>query len=449
MEKTLPNAREAEQAILGAMLVYPKVIKLAIDQTLYPDDFFLEPHSKIYDAMISLYNEGVSVDATTLVTRLNDNENLALSGGANYILTLFDTAVSSANALHYIELIKNKAQLRNLIETAENIAKEGFDTTYKLDDILDLAEKEILQVTRKRSTSEFKNSSEVVNNVIKRLELLRHSNDAITGIKVGFHDLDACTNGFQRGDLVILAARPAMGKTAFALNLAMNASLYNDGAIAIFSLEMPAESLMNRILSARSSVYAGKFRNGNLNDEEFTKIYEAANELSQSKIYIDDSANIKVAQVASKCRKLKSEQGLDLIVIDYLQLISGNQKTSSDNRQQEVSEISRALKALARELEVPVIALSQLSRSVETRGGDKRPMLSDLRESGAIEQDADIVMFLYREEYYNKPEEKTNDLDATDVTEVNIAKHRNGQTKTVQLAFQKSISCFFNYGDKF
>ena len=277
---------------------------------------------------------------------------------------------------------------------------------------------------------------------MQELIKLRNSDSHITGIKTGYTDLDRITNGFQRGDLIILAARPDIGKTAFALNLALNASFYNTGAIAIFSLEMPAEQLMKRILSAKSAVESSKLRSGNLMDEEFNKLNEAANELMASKLFVDDSSNIKVGEIFSKCRKLKSEHGLDLVVIDYLQLISGSGRSGGDNRQQEISEISRSLKQLAREMQCPVIALSQLSRSVETRP-DKHPMLSDLRESGAIEQDADIVIFLYRDEYYNKDKEEEN-TNATDKTDVDISKHRNGATGRVELAFQKSISAFFN-----
>lgn len=439
--KQLPHSLEAEQAILGAMLIYPKVVQDVNDQDLIKEDFFLESHQRIFNVMMHLYETGKPIDAMGLITRLNDLEELNLIGGADYILRLSDTAVSSANAVYYIEIIKNRAHLRNLIETAELIASDGFDTGNELDDIMDRAEKEILQVTRSRRTTDFKSSRQVVNEVINEVIMLRNTKDAVTGVKTGYRDLDKITNGFQRGDLIILAARPSMGKTAFALNLALNCALLNSGAIAIFSLEMPAEQLMKRILSAKAMVEGNKLRTGFLKNEEFNKLNEAANELIACKMFIDDSAVVKMGDIFSKCRKLKSEHGMDLIVIDYLQLISGSGKGNSDNRQQEVSEISRALKALARELEVPVIALSQLSRSVESRQ-DKRPMLSDLRESGAIEQDADIVMFIYRDEYYNR--EKSEE-SSEDKTEISIAKHRNGATGLVELAFNKSINAFFNY----
>lgn len=443
MKKELPHSNEAEQAILGAMLVYPGVVRTVFDQGLIKEDFFPDMHQRIFQAMTYLHDTGKPIDATSLITRLADSEELALVGGADYILKLSDTAVSSVNSLHYIELIKNRAHLRNLITTAEQIAASGYETENELDDIMDQAEHDLLQVTRSRKATEFQSSREVVSDVIAELTRLRSSSDHITGIKTGYIDLDRMTNGFQRGDLIILAARPSMGKTAFALNLLLHAAAYNSGAAAIFSLEMPAQALMKRMMSAKSGVESGKLRSGNMSDEDFNKLNEAANELSAAKIYIDDSSNLKIAEIYSKCRKLKSEQGLDLVVIDYLQLISGSHRNIGDNRQQEISEISRSLKGLAREMDCPIIALSQLSRAVESRP-DKHPMLSDLRESGSIEQDADIVMFLYREEYYNK-DKTPEQQNAPERTDVDIAKHRNGATGRVELAFAKTISAFYNY----
>lgn len=442
--RQLPHSNEAEQAILGAMLIYPSVIRDVSDQDLVKEDFFLDLHQRIFSAMMHLVDTGKPIDAMGLITRLQDTEELNLVGGADYILKLSDTAVTSANSIYYIEMIKNRAHMRRLIETAEQIAEEGFDSAAELDEIMDKAEKDILEVTRSRRTTDFKSSKQVVNEVINEIIKLRDAKGGVTGIKTNYHVLDAITNGFQRGDLIILAARPSMGKTAFALNLALNAALLNPGAIAIFSLEMPAEQLMKRILSAKGRVEGNKLRTGYLNNDEFNKLSEAANEIMACKMFIDDSAVVKMGDIFSKCRKLKSEHGLDLVVIDYLQLISGNSRGGSDNRQQEVSDISRALKALARELEVPVIALSQLSRSVESRQ-DKRPMLSDLRESGAIEQDADIVMFLYRDEYYNRDKDPEN--KEPDRTEINLAKHRNGATGQVELAFDKSYNAFYNYNE--
>ena len=424
MARELPHSTEAEQAILGAMLVYPSVVNIAVDQDLQADEFYLDVHRRIYGCMMDLRELGQNIDVATLITRLNDTEQLSLAGGADYVIKLSDSAVSSANGIYYINIIKERCHLRRLIETAQQIAEEGFDTGSPLDDVLDQAERQILEVTRSRRASEFQSSKEVVGRVIRELVTLRESDNHITGVRTGYQDLDRMTNGFQRGDLIILAARPAMGKTALALNLGMYTALRNPGAVAFFSLEMPADSLMKRLLSAKSQVEGGKLRSGNITDEELNRLNEAGSELGAARIYIDDSASIKVSQIFSKCRKLMSEQGLSLIVIDYLQLISGSGK-SGDNRQQEVSEISRNLKILAKEMNCPVIALSQLSRSVESRD-DKTPRLSDLRESGAIEQDADIVMFLYREEYYKKTKEQEANADQNEVVDLNLAKHRNG-----------------------
>lgn len=444
MARELPHSIEAEQSILGAMMVYPSVVRQAIDQDLHAEEFYVEAHQRIYRCMMDLADNGQSVDITTLITRLNDTEQLTLAGGADYVIKLSDSAVSSTNGVAYIDIIKERYHLRRLIETAEQIAEEGFDTGSSLDDVLDHAEKEILEVTRSRRASEFQSSKEVVSRVIKELVALRESDNHITGVRTGYQALDRMTNGFQRGDLIILAARPAMGKTALALNLGMYTALRNPGAVAFFSLEMPADSLMKRLLSAKSQVEGNKLRGGNISDEELNRLNEAGNELGAAKIFIDDSASIKVSQIFSKCRKLMSEHGLSLIVIDYLQLISGSGRGNGDNRQQEVSEISRNLKILAKEMNCPVIALSQLSRSVEQRN-DKQPMLSDLRESGAIEQDADIVMFLYREDYYKKPSEQEERADVNEVVDLNLAKHRNGSVGHISLVFNKSISAFYNY----
>lgn len=448
MSRQLPHNNEAEQAILGALLIYPKVVSTVYDRDLQGDDFYLEAHKRIFMVMQDLIDEGKPVDPTSMISKLQDKDELSLVGGADYILVLSDSAVTSANVGYYIEIVKNKADARRLIETAEKIAAEGFDTSNELDVLLDEAERQILHVTRNRRVNDFKNSTMVVENVMSELSELQKSKDGITGVKTGYRRLDQITNGFQRGDLIILAARPSVGKTAFALNVGLRTSKSNtttsNGAVAIFSLEMPAEQLMKRMLSAQSEVEGNKLRNGQLNNDELNKLYEAATRLSKCKLFIDDSSSIKMAEIISKCRKLKSEHGLDMIIIDYLQLIEGSGKRSSDSRQQEVSEISRSLKMMARELEVPVIALSQLSRSVEQRAGDKRPMLSDLRESGAIEQDADIVMFLYREDYHNTNTEEREREDEVQV-EVSLQKHRNGATGTFELSFKKSVNAFFDY----
>ena len=439
MNRQMPSSVDAEQALLGSFLIYPSSVRIASEEGLRSDEFFLEAHRKIYNVIEALSNEGKPVDAASVASRLSDLGQLSSVGGLEYIMQLADSSVTSASSKYYIELIQSKALLRALIETAQSIAEDGMQNQTELETVMDEAEKRILDVTRRRKTGDFKSSSEVVNTVIENIHKMSTQKSGVTGVATGYRDLDNTTNGFQRGDLIILAARPSMGKTAFALNVAMQIAQLNHQAAAIFSLEMPAEQLISRMLSAKSRVPGGQLRTGFLNNNEWNQLNEAAADLKATKIFIDDSPNIRVSEIYSKCRKLQSEHGLAVILIDYIQLITGSGR-SGDNRQQEVSEISRGLKGLARELQVPVIALSQLSRLVERRE-DKRPMLSDLRESGALEQDADIVMFLYRDEYYQR--EKSE--EGTEKTEINIAKHRNGPTRTIELAFERNINAFYNY----
>ncbi len=443
MARSMPYSPEAEQALLASMIMYPSSVTIANDEGLTTDDFYLEANRKIYNVIQIIHNDGKLVDPTTLISKLSDFQILQQVGGMDYIMQLSDVSVAPASMKYYIEIVQDKASTRRLIETTQQIAEEGLEGQISLEILMDKAEKEILNVTRARKTGDFKKSREVVKNVIDNIHRMSENHNLVTGIETQFRDLDRTTNGFQRGDLIILAARPSVGKTAFALNLALRVSqIQMDEAVAIFSLEMPAEQLVSRMLSAQSMVPANNLRTGYLSNEEWRSVDNAAERLSATKINIDDTSNIRVSEIFSKCRKLKAEQGLSLVIIDYIQLISGNGK-NSDNRQQEVSDISRSLKALARELDVPVIALSQLSRSVEKRE-DKRPMLSDLRESGALEQDADLVILMYREEYYKK--EKSE--EATEKTEINIAKHRNGATRLINLAFQRDISAFFDYKEE-
>lgn len=438
MARELPSAVQLEQSVLGSLMVYPNVIQDCRELDLRVDELYLPSHQQIYQAILDVHDKGQPIDMNTVVMRLQEVDQLESSQGADYIIRLADSAISSATSRPYIETIKNKAQLRNLIYVADKISEESYAASEDIDTILDDAEKMVMDVTRNRRGSDFESSSEIVNRVMNEIQQLRNMK-GVTGIQTGYRALDRITNGFQRGDLIILAARPAMGKSALALNFASEVARLNaDGAVAIFSLEMPSESMMKRLISAESKVYSDKLRSGNLSNDDMSKLYEAGSSLSERKIYIDDTSNIKVSQIFSKCRKLKSEHGsLSLVVIDYLQLITG---TRADSRQQEVSDISRNLKILAKELECPVIALSQLSRKVEERT-DHKPMLSDLRESGSIEQDADIVMFLYRANYYDKEQESKMETETVDLS---LAKHRNGGNGEIQLAFQKNISKFTN-----
>ncbi len=442
MNKVMPNNIDAEQALLGAMLLYEKSVRLALDEGCEPELFYLESHRLIFTVMKSLNDALKPVDITSVASKLQDLSQLDKIGGMDYLLRLSDSAVTSSNTKHYVEIILNKFYLRNLIETANDIVLNAYDESDEVENVLDSAEKQILNVTRTRKTTEFRTSGEVVSVVMDNIYQMKNQKSRLTGTKTGYKELDNTTNGLQKGDLIILAARPSMGKTAFALNLALNAAqLHLDNAVAVFSLEMPAEQLIQRMMATKSEVEGNKIRNGYLTNDEMNMLQEAAVEMKALKIFIDDTPGIRMSEIFSKCRKLSADHGLSMVVIDYIQLISGNGK-NSDNRQQEVSEISRTLKSLARELKVPVIALSQLSRKVEERT-EKIPMLSDLRESGAIEQDADIVMFLYREAYYQSLKDKDESL-TNEKVDVIIAKHRNGATKTIELSFEKHINSFKN-----
>jgi len=439
MNRSLPHNLEAERALIGSLLVYPQSLKTVNEIGIMADSFFLQTHGIIFNAMNDVILSGKNVDVTTLLSRLEDLSMLSRVGGVEGISSLLESSTSNANIKYYAQIILDKAMLRSLILTAEEIASKGFKQEEELDEVLDYAEKLIMQVTRNRRATDFRNPKEIINEVMDTISKMSSNKTNITGMKTSFKALDNVTNGLQKGDLIILAARPSMGKTAFALNLGLQVARHNQEPVAIFSLEMPAEQLIMRMLSANAAIAGNQLRSGYLNGSEWNKLNEAANDLRMLPIYIDDSPGMKVAEIFSKCRKLKAEQGLGMVIIDYIQLINASSSKNNENRQQEVSEISRALKGLAREMKIPVIALSQLSRLVERRE-DKRPMLSDLRESGALEQDADIVMFLYRDEYYQK-----NDIEQTqEEVEVDIAKHRNGPTRKIKLAFSRNINAFYN-----
>lgn len=440
MPRELPNSQQLECAVLGSMMIWSDAITSCSDQDLQAHEFYLPQHRTLFQTMMDLNDAGQPVDQITVITRLTDKEQLDQAGGADYITSLVDTAISPAVVGSYITDIKNKAQLRSLIDVTEKIANDSFENSGDIDAVLDNAERSIMEVTRNRRGTEFESSKEIATRVINELNELRN-HKGVTGIQTGFTDLDRMTNGFQRGDLIILAARPAMGKSALALNFVNQVAKRNPGCVCLFSLEMPADSLMKRIMSSESRVYSDKLRSGKLNDADMSKLNASATRLSERPIYIDDTSSIRVSQIFSKCRKLQSEHGsISLIVIDYLQLITGGRQES---RQQEVSDISRNLKILAKEMNCPVIALSQLSRKVEERT-DHEPQLSDLRESGSIEQDADIVMFLYRANYYEKDKEEQEE---TEVVDLSLAKHRNGGIGGIKLAFEKNISRFTNYAN--
>ena len=393
--------------------------------------------------MLDLNQEEKPIDVATVITRLQDIQELNSVGGVDYIMHLTDLAISSANSVHYITILKEKALLRRLIEVSEKIKQRSYQGQHDPIDVLNEAESLILKVSRDRKVSEFKNSKEVLDELIDRINQLKEKS-GLTGVPSGFQYLDDITNGFQDSDLIIVAARPSVGKTAFALNIASNAAIRFEKSVALFSLEMPSIQLATRMLAAKSGVEINRIRTGRfLTNKDWTGIDQAKSQIETSKIYIDDSPTIKVNEIFAKCRKLKADKGLDLVVIDYLQLIAPT-VSKGDNRQLEVSEISRSLKLMARELNIPVVALSQLSRNVE-KNRERKPILSDLRESGAIEQDADIVMFLHydKDSESNKAYEENPSKDALKEIELIIAKHRNGATGNLFFAFKPSINMFY------
>ena len=437
-QKNLPYSLEAEQSLLGNILIFKETMRECIEAGVESDDFYLDKHRRIYNICSSMYENRETIDTISLSTKLKDYEYFDSIGGLDYLLNLTDATIDKTNTKEYIRIIKNKSLARRIIKAGEEIASDGYDGQAGIDEVLEKAEKKILDITRSRTDSDFKPGSEVFESAVKKIEAIEAAGSAITGVKTRFSQLDQMTAGLQRSDMIILAARPSMGKSALALNIALNSAMVSTGACAIFSLEMPCEQLANRMLSAKAKVDGQKIRKGQLNEAEWIKLKEAEQELKRQKIFFDDTPGIKISDMHAKCRKLKEDYGLYLIIIDYIQLIQST--TKAESRQQEVSDISRKIKAMARELDVPIIALSQLSRSVEARN-DKRPMLSDLRESGAIEQDADLVMFIYREDYYKKDEERN---EKREDVELIIAKHRNGPIGTVKLAFEKDINAFYS-----
>lgn len=436
IDRTPPQNNEAEQAIIGAIFIEPNALITAAE-VLQPEDFYRQAHQHIFRAMVMMNEQGKALDVVTVSETLTSQGLIEDIGGISYLTDLAVSVPTAANVGYYIEIVEEKALLRRLINTATQIATSGFANEESVEALVDDAERRILEVAQRKNVGQFKNITDVLSEAYDNIELLSNREGDITGLPTGFKELDRMTAGFQRNDLIIVAARPSVGKTAFALNIAQNTAIKTNETVAIFSLEMGASQLINRMLCAEGNIDAQNMRTGKLNDEEWRKLALAISTLSSTNIFIDDSPGIRVNEIRSKCRRLKQEHGLGMIVIDYLQLIQGSGIGGGENRQQEVSEISRTLKQLARELEVPVIALSQLSRGVEQRQ-DKRPMMSDIRESGSIEQDADIVAFLYREDYYDR--EAADEDNGT--IEIIIAKQRNGPVGTVQLAFVKEYNKF-------
>ena len=435
-----PHNIEAEQSVLGAALLSKEALQRVCEE-LDSDSFYLDSHSKIFESLKELYNEGIGADITTLSEKLSNKKLLASVGDLDYLLEILNSVPTASNVEYYINIVNEKAVLRKLIATATGIISDAYLGNSGVNETLDDAEKRILNVVKNRKTSEFKPIQEALGLAQSNLEKLSLNSDEITGVPSGFYDLDKVTTGFHENELIILAARPGMGKTAITLNIAVNVAMFTKKNVAIFNLEMGAEQLAMRMISSAGQIDSYKLRTGRLEHNDWKRVNEAISQLADTHIMIDDTPGITIGEIRAKCRRLAaSEHGLSLILIDYLQLVTTSSKYAG-NRQQEVAEISRALKTLALELKVPIIACAQLSRAVEGRE-DKRPLMSDLRESGSIEQDADIVAFLYRDDYYNK-ESKMDDNNS--IVEFIIGKNRSGVTKTVELLFKKNTSTFIGY----
>ena len=434
-ERIPPHNEEAERSVLGAVMLNKDVLSEVLEE-VSADDFYNESHREIFKAIWELYKNNTAVDMLTVCEELKKRKALEMAGGRAYIATLTAEVPSTVNAVEYAKIVAEKAILRQMIKTSEDITEKGYDAKMAAGEILDYAESGIFKIAQKRQKNDYAKIQDVLLTNIKIIDAAAQNKDKIVGIPTGFKDIDEKTSGLQRSDLIIVAARPAMGKTAFALNIAQQSAVKAGSSVIIFSLEMSKEQLGQRLLAMQARVEMQKLKQGDLDRKDWDRITMALDELNNTKIVIDDTPGISVMEMRNKCRRLKAEQGLDLVVVDYLQLMSLQGKT--DNRQQEISTISRNLKLLAREMDCPVIVLSQLSRAPEQRQ-DHRPILSDLRESGSIEQDADIVIFLYRDDYYNE------NTDKPGVCEVNIAKHKSGPTDKVELTW---VSRYTKFSDK-
>ncbi|MGL5330030.1 MAG: replicative DNA helicase [Peptostreptococcaceae bacterium] len=427
-----PHSVESEQSILGSILLDKDAI-ITVSETIRPGDFYKEAHKIIYECMLRLSNKNEPIDLITLTEELRKEGHLDNVGGISYITSLSTIVPTTSNVKYYADIVKEKSVLRQLIKASNDIMNLGYENSVKVEEVLERAEKRIFDISQEKASDDFKSINEVLVDAYDMIEKLYTNKSDVTGITTGFKDLNKKINGLQRTDLILIAARPAMGKTAFSLNLVQNAALKGDASVAVFSLEMSKDQLVQRMLASQSHVELKKIKTGTLDENDWPRIIDAMAVLSNLNIHIDDTPGIKISELRSKCRKLKIEKGLDLILIDYLQLMEG--EGNNESRQQEIAKISRSLKIIAKELNCPVVALSQLSRAPEQRA-DHRPMLSDLRESGSIEQDADIVMFLYRDEYYHPDSESKN------IGEVLIAKNRHGETGSVELVWLGEVQKF-------
>jgi replicative DNA helicase len=438
----MPQAIDLEQAVLGGLMLDSNAISIVIE-ILRPESFYKENHKIIFQAMSELFAESNPLDLMTVVEKLKKSDAIDAAGGIGYLVQLTNIVTSAANIEYHARIIAQKFVQRELIRISTQIVNDSFQDSKDVFDLLDDAQSGIYEITERNLRRGYKSISELAKATLDKLELISSQTDGLTGVPTGFADLDGLTGGWQSSDLIILAARPGMGKTAFSLALAKNAAMQHQKSIAFFTLEMSSQQLVQRMIAMEADLDNQKLRNAKLEDHEWIKLAQAIERLGEAKIFIDETPALNIFELRAKCRRLKTNHDIDMIIIDYLQLMTASSKDSRGNREQEISSISRALKSLAKELEVPVIALSQLSRAVETRGS-KRPVLSDLRESGAIEQDADIVTFLYRPDYYDGEEDP---LGTPGLTEVIVAKHRNGALKTVNLKFVKEYARFEEAGD--
>lgn len=443
IERIMPHNIEAEQSVLGSMFLNKYAAQKCVEN-LNSDVFYQENHGKIFDVLSSFIEKSIPIDLTTVTAELDKRKILNQVGGVEYLTEIINTVPTATNVDEYIKIVESCAIKRKLIRESTEIVDSVYNSTDDLSDLLDIAEKKILNVVKTRKGTEFRSIQDVLYKTQQDLEKLSQSKGEITGVATGFYDIDKITSGLHPNELIIIAARPAMGKTVIALNIAIHVATHNDKAVALFNMEMGAEQLASRMLASVGQISQNKLKTGRLEHQDWKRVNEAISKLAESNLFIDDTPGMTIGEIRAKCRRLaSSEKGLSLVVIDYLQLISGGGKYGS-NRQQEISDISRALKTMAMELEVPVIALAQLSRSVEGRD-DKRPILSDLRESGSIEQDADIVAFLYRDDYYNK--ESAID-EFTSKSEFLIRKHRSGPTAEIDLIFKRDTATFVNFIDR-
>ncbi len=442
MKKEIPNNIDAEQSVLGAMMLSKYALGKAIE-SLTENSFYLEKHKKIFKALKSLSSKDIAIDITILTNELKDMNALDEIGGIDYLTEILELTPTAANVEYYIDIVEQKSILRNLIDVSTDIATLGYSSEYSINEVLDKAESKMVSLMKNRKSSEFKEIPEVLKKYKLELEKLSKSKGKISGLPTGFYDFDNLTDGFHPNELIILAARPGMGKTAFALNIATNVALKTKKTVLIFNLEMRAEQLVSRMIASVGQLDGRKLQNGSLETSDWQRVNEAMSTLSDTNIYIDDTAGITIGEIKSKCRRIAStDENLGLIVIDYLTLISSAQSFGG-NRQQQVSEISRALKTLALELEVPILTLAQLSRTPELRE-NKRPILSDLRESGSIEQDADVVTFIYSDDYYADPNARNDVIE----TEIIVRKNRSGKVGTSKLLFKKNNQSFMNFSNK-